>query len=125
MRVRLILAGRSEYHWTVLAGRSYYESLLKAGAEIYEFGHGLQHSKTLTIDGVWSLVGTPNFATRSLMLNFEVAVAMFDPQIAAQLEAHFENDVKRANRIHLKSWLRRPTRHVLAESVCRLFTPVL
>jgi cardiolipin synthase len=125
VRVRLLLAGRSAYAWTVLAGRAYYESLLRAGVEIYEYEHGLLHSKTMTIDGHWSLVGTPNFDTRSLLLNFEVAVVTYDRKIASQLEAHFEKDRKHSKPIDVEWWIARPTRHVLAESICRLFAPVL
>ena len=125
VRVRLLLAGKAAYRWTVLAGRSYYESLLKAGVEIYEYRHGLFHPKTLTIDGKWSLVGSPNFDSRSLMLNFEVAVAMYDSRTASELERHFEQDLARATRIDLETWSNRPQRHVLAENVCRLFAPVL
>jgi cardiolipin synthase len=125
VRVRLLLAGRSAYVWTLLAGRSYYESLLRAGVEIFEYEHGLLHSKTLTIDGHWSLVGTPNFDARSLLLNFEVAAVMYDRKIAAQLEDHFEKDRERSKPIELEGWIARPTRHVLAESICRLFAPVL
>jgi len=125
VRVRLMLAGKAVLIWTVLAGRSYYESLLKAGVEIYEYDRGLLHSKTLTVDGNWSLVGSPNFDARSLLLNFEVAVAMYDSRIAMQLEEHFEKDLTRAKRIDLESWMRRPERQVLLENVCRLFAPVL
>ncbi|MBT4867288.1 MAG: cardiolipin synthase, partial [Planctomycetaceae bacterium] len=125
VRVRLLLAGRSAYVWTLLAGRSYYESLLRAGVEIYEYEHGLLHSKTLTIDGHWSLVGTPNFDARSLLLNFEVAVVTYDRKIASQLEEHFEKDRERSKPIELERWIARPTRHILAESICRLFAPVL
>ena len=51
VRVRVLLAGKSEYLFTVLAARSYYAPLLRAGVEIYEYEHGLPDSKTLTIDG--------------------------------------------------------------------------
>lgn len=125
VQVRLLLAGRSAHHWTVLAGRSYYDSLLTAGVEIYEYERGLLHSKVLTIDGTWSLVGTPNFDSRSLMLNFEVAVAMYDERIAALLEAQFEADLEHATQVRPESWSERPTRHVLAENACRLLAPVM
>lgn len=125
VRVRLLLPGKSAYFWTLLAGRSYYDALLRAGVEIYEYEHGLLHSKTLTIDGHWSLVGTPNLDARSLLLNFEVGVVMYDRRIAAQLEEQFEKDVARARKIERAIWNARPTRHVLAENVCRLFAPVL
>jgi len=125
VRVRLLVPGRAAYRWTVLAGRSYYDSLLKAGVEIYEYEHGLLHSKTLSIDGNWSLVGTPNFDSRSLMLNFELAVVMYDARIAEQLEHQFDADVARSAKIDAEQWFARPVRHRLAENTCRLFAPVL
>jgi cardiolipin synthase len=125
VRVRLMLAGKAIFRWTVLAGRSYYDSLLDAGVEIYEYTRGLQHAKTLTIDGHWSLVGTPNFDARSLFLNFEVAVAIYDKRTAELLEREFDKDVEHAKRIDSAEWARRPLRHILAENTCRLFAPVL
>jgi cardiolipin synthase len=125
VRVRLLVAGRSAYFWTVLAGRSYYESLLRAGVEIHEYERGLMHAKTLTIDGDWSLVGTANFDARSLMLNFEVSVALYDAKVAKQLEAHFEEDIQHAERIDAEVWQLRSRWRVLGENVCRMFAPVL
>jgi cardiolipin synthase len=125
VQVRLLLAGRSAHPWTIQAGRSYYDSLLASGVEIYEFTEGLLHSKTLTIDGHWSLVGTPNFDSRSLLLNFEVAVISYDVRTAAQLEEQFQTDLRYAIRIDRENWTQRPVREVLSENVCRLFSPVL
>ncbi|MFQ5732590.1 MAG: cardiolipin synthase [Planctomycetaceae bacterium] len=125
VQVRLLLAGRSEYLWTLLAGRSYYDTLLEAGVEIYEYERGLLHSKTLTIDGRWSLVGTPNFDARSLLLNFEVALAMYDGGIALELEEHFEEDRQWAKRVDPAEFARRSTWRVLTENTCRLFAPIL
>jgi cardiolipin synthase len=125
VRIRLMLAGPPTYPWTLLAGRSYYETLLKAGVEIYEYQHGLMHAKTLTVDGQWSFVGTPNFDTRSLFLNFETGVAVYDERVATQLEEQFERDVLRAGRIHLDAWVKRPEYRVLMENIWRLFAPVL
>lgn len=99
--------------------------LLKAGAEIYEYREGFYHAKTLTADGVWSLVGTPNFDSRSILLNVEDAVAVFDRGIARQLEEHFEGDRERYDRVDLEAWLDRPTRRVLGERFCRLLAPAL
>ncbi len=125
VRVRLLLAGRSDHYWTVLAGRSYYETLLHAGVEIHEYRRGIQHSKTLTIDGNWSLVGSPNFDARSLLLNFEVGVALYDARIAAELEQLYEADLQHARTIRLPHWQKRPARSVFAENVCRLFAPLM
>ncbi|MCA9108652.1 MAG: cardiolipin synthase [Planctomycetaceae bacterium] len=125
VEVRLLLAGRSAHRAVVLAGRSYYESLLSSGVTIHEYKRGILHSKTLTIDGNWSLIGSPNFDARSLLLNFEVGVAIYDQELARQLEEHYEKDLQHARMIREDIWRRRPARHVLAENVCRLFAPIM
>jgi cardiolipin synthase len=125
VRVRLLLPGKSAYTWTLLAARSYYESMLSAGVEIYEYEHGLLHSKVLSVDGTWSLVGSPNFDARSLLLNFEAAVALYDARTATTLEDQFEADVKRATKIELDRWKNRKQMYVLSENICRLFAPVM
>ncbi|GAB4156742.1 MAG: cardiolipin synthase [Planctomycetaceae bacterium] len=125
VKVRIMVAGRSAYFWTVLAGRSYYDSLLTAGVEISEYQRGLLHAKTLTIDGRWSLVGTPNFDARSLLLNFEVAVAMYDSRLALKLEEHFLHDFQYVKVICLEDRRRQSAWQILCENFCRLFAPVL
>jgi cardiolipin synthase len=39
----------------------------------------------MTVDGEWSLIGSPNWDIRSLRLNFELAVEIYDPGLAARL----------------------------------------
>jgi cardiolipin synthase len=125
VRVRIMTAGRGNWTWTHQAGRSYYNALLKAGVEIWEYQRGLYHAKTLTVDGQWSLVGTPNCDFRSFILNFEVALAMYDDATAAELERQFENDLQFARRIELDEWQKRSTIARLHEQFWRLFAPVL
>lgn len=58
--------------WVVAAvSRSFYKKLLEAGVHIYEHSPGLLHAKTLTIDGVISLIGSSNLDLRSFNLNYE------------------------------------------------------
>jgi len=125
VNVRILVPQRGDHQWMVTAGRGYYEPLLEAGVEIHEYQRGLMHSKTLTIDGVWSLVGTPNFDTRSLLLNFEVALVLLGPQAASQLEEQFENDLRHSMRVDLADFRRRPLSSKIAEQVLNLFAPVL
>lgn len=125
VKVRLLVAGRSAHLGTVHAARTYYDTLMTAGVEIFEYHKGLLHSKTLSIDGTWSLVGSANFDNRSLILNFEAGVALYDAGLARQLEAQFEHDLQGAKRIDPAEWEKRPTRRLLLENAWRLFAPVL
>ena len=125
VKVRIIVAGKSVYPWTVWVGRSFYDTLLRAGVEIYEYKKGVMHSKTLTIDGVWSLVGTANFDYRSMLLNFEVAVALYGEGYARELEGQFLADLEHCQPIRLAAWDERSLSRVFVENVCRLFAPVV
>lgn len=125
VRTRLLVARRGNFWITLLAGRSYFDRLLAAGVEIHEYTGGFFHGKTLTVDGVWSLVGTPNFDMRSLMLNFEIGMAIFDRRTAKELEEQFETDLRQSEMVALDSWSERPAWSRLQENFCRLFAPVL
>jgi cardiolipin synthase len=125
VRTRVLVSGPVTYWTTYHACRSFYDELLRAGVEIYEYHRGQQHAKTLTVDGEWSIVGTPNFDARSVFLNFEVAVALYDAGIAEQLEDHFEADLGGAMKIDPAVWARRSVWERIKENGCRMFAPVL
>tara|TARA_R110002111_G_scaffold209173_1_gene273118 strand:+ start:15079 stop:16509 length:1431 start_codon:yes stop_codon:yes gene_type:complete len=125
VRVRLLLSSKSANPATVHAGRSYYDSLLDAGVEIFEYTKGILHSKTLTIDDCWSLVGTPNFDYRSLILNFEVGLAIYDRKFAQRLKESVENDFLNAIKITEEDWDKRSNIVILKQNLCRLFAPIM
>lgn len=125
VKTRVLISGPKTYWATLRAARSYFEDLLQSGVEIHEYQAGQLHSKTLTIDGCWSMVGTANFDARSLYLNFEVGAIMYDKSIAEQLEHHFEVDLEHSKRIELGPWLTRSRWDRLQENFCRMFSPVL
>jgi cardiolipin synthase len=123
--VRLMVPAVGDHRWMVVAGQGYYESLLECGVEIYEYQRGPLHSKTLTIDGAWSLVGTPNFDSRSLLLNFEVGVVLYGLRAASELEEQFADDLAQSQRVELARFRSRPLRHKVAEQALKLVSSVL
>lgn len=123
--VEILAPGKSAHHITIAAARSYYETLLHAGAKIYEYRRGMMHSKTLTIDDDWALVGSPNFDARSLLLNFELGLALYSAEIVTELNRQFARDLEHSHRITLEERLRLPKRKVFFENIARLFSPLL
>jgi cardiolipin synthase A/B len=123
--VRIVLPSRTD-NWIVLAaGRSYYEELLEAGVKIFERRNRLLHSKTATIDGVWSTVGSTNLDWRSLAYNEELNAVVLGTEFAQQLEAHFEQDIRNSNAITRESWAKRPLGDRLKESLARSWALLL
>lgn len=105
--VRLILPSRSD-SWTVLyAGRSHYTKLLRAGVKIYERRSAVMHSKTASIDGVWSTIGSTNLDWRSFLHNDEVNAEILGRDFARQMDAMFAKDLAESNAIDLDHWRHR------------------
>jgi cardiolipin synthase len=72
--------------WIVgAASRSYYADLLTAGVKIYEYEGGLLHTKSLTVDGDITLIGSANMDRRSFDLNYENNILFYDPTLTLAL----------------------------------------
>lgn len=123
--VEILAPGKSAHIITILAARSYYDTLLHAGVKIYEYRRGMMHSKTLTIDDDWSLVGSPNFDARSLLLNFEMGLALYGEAATSELNRQFARDLEYSHRFTLEERLRVPKRKIFVENIARLFSPIL
>jgi cardiolipin synthase len=113
--VRLILPSHTDF-WAVFhAGRAHYTPLLKAGVKIYERQGPLLHSKTASIDGVWSCVGSTNLDWRSFLHNNEIDAVVLGDGFAVQMEAMFARDLEKSKQITLEAWSRRPVSDRLKE----------
>jgi len=72
--------------WIVgAASRSYYSELLAAGVRIFEYQGGLLHTKSLTLDGEVTLIGSANMDRRSFELNYENNILFYDPVLSAEM----------------------------------------
>jgi cardiolipin synthase len=60
------------------------------------------------VDGTLSVVGPANLDNRSLELNDELNVAVFDRALAKRLLEDFERDLRKSARIDLEEWRGRP-----------------
>ncbi|MFZ5673402.1 MAG: cardiolipin synthase [Pseudomonadota bacterium] len=67
------------------ASRSHYQSLLAAGVRLFEFQSGLLHTKSLTLDGEITLIGSANMDRRSFDLNYENNILLQDRQATAAM----------------------------------------
>ena len=67
----VVFPARNDSRFVGAASRSYYADLLNAGVKIYEYKHGLLHTKSLTLDGEVTLIGSANMDRRSFELNYE------------------------------------------------------
>ena len=123
--VRIMIPSRSDTKIVYWATRSYISELLAAGIKVYLYKKGFNHSKVIMIDRRFSSVGTANMDVRSFEDNFEVSAIMYDPALAAELEGHFFDDLRRCKLLGSEEWDKRPARHIVYESLARLLSPLL
>jgi cardiolipin synthase len=53
-------------------------ALMRSGVQLFEYPHTLLHQKVMTVDGIYSVVGSSNFDDRSFETNDEVTLGILD-----------------------------------------------
>jgi len=111
VRVLMPSSGGSDMPMVQHAGHRNFERLLRCGVRLFEYPHTLLHQKVLTVDGVWSAVGSSNFDDRSFETNDEIMLGILDRATARRLDAVFERYVPRSREITLAEWRQRGLWH--------------
>jgi len=109
VEIKILVPGKQSDHLlTRRSSRRLYGSLLQKGAQIYEYQPSMIHTKSVVVDGIWSIVGSTNFDSRSFGINDEVNVAALDEGLAARLEEDFRADLSVSQQITYQEWRNRP-----------------
>jgi len=101
------------------------DELLNAGVTLLTRPTPFAHSKCMIIDDDYALVGSSNMDSRSLRLNFELGIEVFDPELNSELSAHFVQKAAESARISRKKLHSRGTFTRLRDGAAALFTPYL
>ncbi|HET6411079.1 MAG TPA: phospholipase D-like domain-containing protein [Anaeromyxobacter sp.] len=99
--------------------------VLDHGCRVYTTPRPFDHTKAMTVDGAWTLLGSSNWDPRSLRLNFELDVEAFGKGVANDLDALIDARLAAARPVTLDDVDRRPLPLRLRDGVARLFTPYL
>jgi len=109
-------------HW---ATKNMLRELVQLGVRIFYQPPPFVHSKLFVVDGRYAQIGSPNIDPRSLRLNFELALEVFDPEVAAKLAAHIEAVLGVSREIDLTTLENRPLAIKIRDALAWLFTPYL
>ena len=107
------------------AARSYYQDLLERGVTIQLFRGGLLHTKSISVDGAMAMFGTVNFDMRSLWLNYEVALFVYDPEFATKLRALQSTYLDDCRDLSSDEWAQRTFLQRFLQNSTRLMSPLL
>ncbi|HUS21846.1 MAG TPA: phospholipase D-like domain-containing protein [Aeromicrobium sp.] len=125
VRVQLLLPRISNHVVTDWLARGFFSELVAAGVRIHRYNEWMVHAKTMTIDGVWSSVGTANIDRLSLTGNYEINLEVHGPELAAHLTAVFDLDVDNSEVLTAAEWDRRFVGYKACEWLLRPLRPLL
>ena len=121
--VDIVLPANNNHPFVAWAARAHVRPMLQSGARIWFNPPPFDHSKLMTIDGAWSLIGSANWDARSLRLNFELTVEVRDRAFAAELERII--DLRRGRALTLTELDARPFVVKLRDAAMRLAMPYI
>ncbi len=99
VKTTIIFPARNDSWIVGGASRSYYADLLEAGVNIHEYVGGLLHTKSLTLDGEITLIGSANMDRRSFDLNYENNILLHDAAMTAAMQERQEQYLARSRQV--------------------------
>lgn len=123
--VRVLIPEFSNHIVADWVGRPHYEELLRSGVRIFLYKDAMIHAKTMTVDGIWSTVGTTNIDRLSMAGNFEINVEVFDHPFAKVMEEIFALDLTNSTELTREKWSARSKLARLTERILRPLAPLL
>lgn len=125
VEVRIVLPGLNNLPFVHWANRALLWELIVNGIKVFYQPAPFVHTKLLLVDGIWSLVGSANLDARSLRLNFELNISVYDSNFSSAVNRHFEQAFSAARGITLQELEQRSLPRKLQDNFARLFSPYL
>jgi cardiolipin synthase A/B len=125
VRIEIVLPQRSDQWWADGATRRWLAQLLGRQMQVYYRPAPFAHTKLFLMDDYYALIGSANLDPRSLRLNFELMVELYDEDVVRGMQAHFD-EARGASRLITEEQLRRrPLLLRLRDALFWLFSPYL
>lgn len=90
VKVKVILAGKSDLPFLLFAEKHLYGFLIKNGIEICEWGDSVLHGKALMVDNEWVSIGSYNLNYLSRYWSIELNVEIKDVDFINEFSSHID-----------------------------------
>ena len=125
VRVDILLPSKSNLPFVQWASQAMWWQVLEHGCKLWLTPPPFDHSKLMVVDGCWVLLGSANWDSRSLRLNFEFNLECYDLALAERLEKLIEARRDTARQVKLEDVDARSLPIRLRDGIARLATPYL
>ena len=123
VQIGIVLPGRSDQWWVQAATRRWLAQLVGRSMQVYFQPAPFAHTKLFLMDDYYALIGSANLDPRSLRLNFELNVEVYDTGLVGALQSHFDEVRARSTEVTDAALRRRPLALRLFDSLLWLFSP--
>lgn len=123
VKVNIILPKKPDLFIVGWANSSFFERLLKGRVNIYEYNHGFLHSKAIMVDNKILSLGSANLNTRSLNLDYELNVIIYDEGLSKEMLEVFNNYIKNSIELTLEDYKALPFSQKLKEIIGNIIIP--
>ena len=123
--VRIIVPEKNDSKLVHYASQARYEHLLNKGVTIKLFRGGLLHSKTITVDDEFALFGSVNLDMRSLWLNFEATLFIYNQDFTMELRQVQADYESKSITLTLQDLARRSAMERFFENTSLIIGPLL
>lgn len=125
VEVNVILPERNNLpvvHW---ATRNVLPELLEQGVRIFYQPPPFAHTKLFVVDDQYAHIGSANLDTRSLRLNFELAIEIYDQSFAKRIAAYYRRIQERSRIVTPEELWKRHLATRIRDALAWLFSPYL
>jgi cardiolipin synthase len=123
--VNIVLPSKNNLPFIKWAGQHMVYDLLYWGVKVFYQPAPFVHSKLFVIDDQYAQIGSANIDPRSLRLNFELTVEIYDSHLARTLSAHIEEIIRQSKELTLTDIEDRPFLIKTRDALTWLFSPYL
>ena len=120
-----MIPGRNNLRLVNWAMTAQLGQVIEGGCRVWRHHGNFDHSKLLTIDDAWSYAGSSNLDPRSLRLNFELDMEVYDRRLAQQIAARIDARIAHAERVTSEMLAAMPYVKRLRNRVIWLASPYL
>jgi cardiolipin synthase len=83
------------------------------------------HTKTIVVDGLFSIVGSSNFDSRSAQINEELDITVYDEGFGAEMNEVFQRDLQQSKAYRIEDFKKRGALERFSEWLVAPLAPLL
>ena len=125
IQVDIVIPKKNNLRLVDYAMTAQMDQVLRSGCRVWRATGNFNHSKLITVDDVWSYVGSSNLDPRSLRLNFELDLEIYSRDTARTVANLIDQEIEHAEAVTLEELTAIPFRKRLRNRIIWLASPYL